>query len=205
MKNYIKEKLKWIVAGIALFIFTIILVLIIKDNLHPFDFTIFQALRKLENKTTTAILKFFSFIGGTIGVIVITLIFSICIKNKKIVQKTWLNLVLVVFANQTLKNIIDRPRPVWDKLSEASGYSFPSGHTMTAVAFYGLFIYFINQNIKNKKIKILLTIILAIIAIMIGVSRIYLGVHYASDVIAGGMLSIAYLIIFITLTEKKSI
>ena len=102
-----------------------------------------------------------------------------------------------------LKNIIQRPRPIEYRLIDETGYSFPSGHSMVSVAFYGLIIYFMYKSIKISKIKWLLISLLSIVIILIGTSRIYLGVHYTSDVIGGFLISISYLIIFITAFGEK--
>lgn len=68
---------------------------------------------------------------------------------------------------------------------------------MASLAFYGYLIYLICANVKNKKLKYTLSTILAILIFLIGLSRIYLGVHYASDVIAGLCFSVIYLIVMI--------
>ena len=85
---------------------------------------------------------------------------------------------------------------------EESSFSFPSGHAMASMAFYGLIIYFIDKNMKNEKLKKIISISLSILIFLIGISRIYLGVHYASDVIAGFAISIVYLILYITYILK---
>ena len=98
--------------------------------------------------------------------------------------------------------IIQRPRPEDFRLIEETGYSFPSGHSMASMAFYGLIIYFAFKYVKNKNAKIIICTILSLLVLLIGISRIYLGVHYASDVIAGFVLSIAYLVVYITIVLK---
>lgn len=73
---------------------------------------------------------------------------------------------------------------------------------MISMAFYGFLIYLIYKNVNNKYLKLSLIVMLSILIVMIGISRIYLGVHYTSDVCAGFLISISYLIIFINMTSK---
>ena len=83
-----------------------------------------------------------------------------------------------------------------------NGYSFPSGHAMAALGFYGFIIYLLWHMNLRKKVKIIFSVLLSILIILIGMSRIYLGVHYASDVFAGYLVSGAYLILYITLVKR---
>ena len=96
---------------------------------------------------------------------------------------------------------MQRPRPIEFRIIDENGYSFPSGHSMVSAAFYGFLIYLIYKNIKNKYLKWGLITILSLLIIFIGISRIYLGVHYTSDVLAGFLISISYLIIFTSLIK----
>ena len=85
---------------------------------------------------------------------------------------------------------------------EESSFSFPSGHAMASMAFYGLIMYYIYKYVKNKTVKNVICTILSILIFLVGVSRIYLGVHYVSDVIAGFLLSMVYLVLYITFVLK---
>lgn len=67
---------------------------------------------------------------------------------------------------------------------------------MVSMAFYGLLIYLIYTNVKNKYLKVILIVLLSLLIVMIGISRIYLGVHYTSDVLAGFLMAISYLIVY---------
>ena len=123
-------------------------------------------------------------------------------RSKKMSFSILLNLVIVTFLNIFLKNIIQRPRPDDFRLINETGYSFPSGHSMISMAYYGYLIYLIFKFVKNKKLKTFLITFLCILILTIGLSRIYLGVHYTSDVIAGFVLSVSYLIIYTSIIKK---
>lgn len=113
-----------------------------------------------------------------------------------------LNLIIVSVLNVVLKDILQRPRPTEYRIINESGYSFPSGHSMISMAFYGFIIYLTYKYVKNKYIKWGLITLLSILIITIGISRIYLGVHYTSDVLAGFLISISYLILYTNIINK---
>lgn len=151
---------------------------------------------------STPIAKFMTNFGGAIFVISLTTILFFVIKDKKIGISIITNLGIVTILNQIIKFIMQRPRPTEFRIIEETGYSFPSGHSMVSLAFYGYLIYLIYKYINNKHLKRTLIIILSVLICIIGVSRIYLGVHYTSDVLGGFLISFAYLIIYIELVNK---
>jgi len=124
------------------------------------------------------------------------------VKNKKYGICITSNLILVTAINLILKNIVERPRPNEFRIIDETGYSFPSGHSMASMAFYGLLIYFAYRYIENKKIRTVICTVLSLLIPLIGFSRIYLGVHYTSDVIAGFLVSTVYLILFTSIAPK---
>ena len=105
---------------------------------------------------------------------------------------------------ELLKFLIHRARPdAAFALIQESGYSFPSGHTVMSVIFYGMICYFIYQACKNKWQKIILLVATAILVFLIGYSRIYLGVHWVADVVAGWLVGFAILAFFVIMFERK--
>ena len=104
------------------------------------------------------------------------------------------NLAGSTLLNQALKFAIQRPRPdVALRLVEIGGFSFPSGHSMAAMAFFGLLIWIARRYVAHRGARFLLTAGLALVIVLVGFSRVYLGVHYASDVIGGFCASLIWL------------
>ena len=141
-------------------------------------------------------------IGSALALVSVAIVLLFVLKNKKIGICICVNLALITILNLILKNIVERPRPSNFQIISVSGYSFPSGHSMISEAFYGYLIYLIWRYFKNKKLKYLLMILLGIIVFIIGLSRVYLGVHYMSDVIAGFLISMAYLVVFSSVAKR---
>lgn len=152
--------------------------------------------RYLINDTVTPIAKVITQFGGPIIIVLLAICSSIYFSDKKITISIFLNLGLVGLINHVLKRIVQRPRPIEYRIIDERGYSFPSGHSMASMAFYGFLIYLIFKKVKNKKLKVFEIAILSLLIVLIGMSRIYLGVHYTSDVLAGFFLSIAYLVLY---------
>jgi membrane-associated phospholipid phosphatase len=102
-----------------------------------------------------------------------------------------------------LKLWFSRPRPLSPLLGPALGYSFPSGHAMSSMTFFGLIIYFLwKKKSLAPAVKYLLIFLLVVLIVIIGISRIYLRVHYASDVLAGYCVGVIWLFTSINLLDK---
>ena len=173
--------------------------------INTIDNAIYETIIKIMNSNITAIMIFISFLGSAITLITLALASIFLVKDKKYSKLIMLNLALSFILNRILKLIIARPRPPRLRLVIENGYSFPSGHSMVSFAFYGFLIYLINKNLKNKKIKYPLIILLSLLILLIGISRIYLGVHYVTDVLGGYIIGLIYLIVFIKVLKKKKI
>ena len=150
----------------------------------------------------TPIAKFITNFGGAIFLIILTILLLVVLKNKKVGLSICTNLVVVTILNQLLKRLLQRPRPTEFRIIEENGYSFPSGHSMVSMAFYGYLIYLIYRFVKNKYLKWISIVLLSLLICLIGISRIYLGVHYTSDVLGGFLISISYLVIYISVFNK---
>ena len=149
----------------------------------------------------TSVLKVITELGGVaFTVLAGVLIFMFC---KKIRWFVTFDLVGVTLINQVIKHIVRRPRPNILRLVEESGYSFPSGHSMVSMTFYGIIIYLVYKNVNDKYLKWLLITLLSLLILAIGFSRIYVGVHYFTDVVGGFLLGLAYLVIYVNIYNNK--
>lgn len=202
-KEFIKKNLKWVILFICLVGFLAIAEDVFNKEIMYGDIIGYKLISTfLISDFVTPIAKFITNFGGVIFLSVATILLLVLIKNKKIGLSILTNVVIITILNQILKRILQRPRPTEFRIVEETGYSFPSGHSMVSMAFYGYLIYLIYRYIKNKYIKWTLIIILSILICLIGISRIYLGVHYTSDVLGGFLLSISYLVVYISSIKK---
>lgn len=198
-------KRKYIII-ISFVLFLLLLVLYLSNNLNIIDTVIYNNIIKFKTTTLTNFMKIITFFASTKFIFCLVIIFFIISLFKKKIPFIINGLIIgETLLNNIIKIIVKRDRPTLINLVTETSYSFPSGHTMAAVVFYGFLIYLILKSNINKPIKILSISVLSIIIILIMVSRIYLGVHYFSDVLAGMFLSISYLLTMITILEKKEI
>ena len=202
-KEFIKKNLKWVVLFICLVGFLALAEDVFNKEIMNGDIIGYKLISTfLISDFVTPIAKFITNFGGAIFLSIATVMLFLLIKNKKIGLSIISNIVIITILNQLLKRILQRPRPTEFRIVEETGYSFPSGHSMVSMAFYGYLIYLIYRYIKNKYVKWTLITILSILICLIGISRIYLGVHYASDIIGGYLTSIIYMLIYIFAVDK---
>ena len=179
-----------------LILFLIVTVLVITNSIKPFDDSIYNLLISLRSDFVDNFFKFITKFGNTITVITGTILLLILLKkDDKVLLLS--SIISIVSTNQIIKHIIRRERPNHLRLIKQGGFSYPSGHAMVSIALYGILIYIVNKNIKNKVLRIILSILLILLIIGIGLSRIYVGVHYPSDILSGYILAIVILILII--------
>ena len=203
IKEITKKNFKWLVLFIALIGFLALAEDVFNKEIMNGDIIGYKIISTfLISDFATPIAKFITNFGGAIFLITLTVILVILIKNKKIGLSIFSNLIIITVLNQLLKRILQRPRPTEFRIIEETGYSFPSGHSMVSMAFYGYLIYLIYKYVENRYVKWISIVLFSILICSIGVSRIYLGVHYTSDVLGGFLVSISYLILFISTVNK---
>lgn len=187
-----------IVCIISFILFLVTVILITNENKY-FDNYIIN-LFKYKSDILTNIMKIITFLGSALSIILLTVLLIIVVKGKRNKILILINVIVTTLLNQLLKNVFQRGRPI-DSIIEESGYSFPSGHSMVSMAFYGFLIYLVYKS--NIKYKGLIVGLLSVLIVLIGISRIYLGVHYPTDVIGGFTLSLSYLLLFIDITKPN--
>ncbi len=200
MKKYIK----WIILAIILITLLLIMIFVKSGKIQTFDTTIYNIITYHTNPLLDNMFHAFTFFGSTIGIVLLCLLLLIIMKNKKMALTTVGCVGISTIINFITKITFQRERPVVRKLVEETTYSFPSGHTMAAASLYGILIFFIiHSNIEKKK-KVLFSTLLSMLILAVGISRIYLGAHFASDVLGGMLSSIAILIIFTNFFRNES-
>ena len=203
IKEFINKYLIWIILILCLFLFLYIIKLINADSISTFDNFIYNHVKKLINPNTTKFFKIVTELGNYTVMVPIIIIFYLFNKDKSFNRYFTINLISVFASNFIVKSIIRRDRPIDINLIIENGFSFPSGHSMVSFAFYGFLIYYLYHTDLKKPLKYSLMIFLSFIILLIGLSRIYLGVHYASDVIGGFLLAFIYLVIYIKFIYKR--
>jgi membrane-associated phospholipid phosphatase len=162
-----------------------------------FDFLVFDKVAILVNEPTTRFMQFITFFGNhkfLIPANLFLVVYFLFIKRHR-----WYSIKVPVIAIGgvllmfILKQLFNRARPLVPLLEPVQGLSFPSGHALMSMSFYGLLIFLVWENVSNQVWKWILSILLLVFILLIGFSRIYLRLHYFSDVIAGFAAGIIWL------------
>jgi membrane-associated phospholipid phosphatase len=182
--------------ALIVFIYAAREVFILKNFI--FDDDVFKALTPYITPGRTRFMNFITFLGKHDALIPLNILLIGYFIYKK---KKWFAIRITALALSSLllkfilKLYFQRARPDVPVIEKVGGYSFPSGHALIGVVFYGLVIFVIWHEVKQKWLKILLTVFFVVLILLIGFSRIYLRVHYASDVIAGFAVGFIWLVL----------
>jgi undecaprenyl-diphosphatase len=187
---------------VSLFIFIINSILVVTNCYQPIDELINLGVSLIRNSNVTEVIKVLTSFGDTNVIIMLNalLIIFIFFKKKYKLLVIPIASTLSGIINTGFKYLFSRPRPEGIALIAQGGFSYPSGHSAISVLFYGTIIYLLmKSDIKYKKVYITL---LTIMAVIIPLTRIYLGVHYLSDVIGGVSLGFSILSIILVIYDK---
>ncbi|WP_445671239.1 phosphatase PAP2 family protein [Paenibacillus sp. FSL K6-2862] len=195
-----------LLAALSLTVFALIALSISDNQIHRFDDNLIGWIQGMEAPGMTKWMQVFTWIGSGLPVIIITIISMVVLYLFLGHRRELLFLAAVIagsaLLNTLLKLAFQRARPTIHRIIEASGYSFPSGHSMAAFSLYGGLAFLIWKHIPTAIGRVLMIIVSAAFILTIGMSRIYLGVHYPSDVAGGYFLSGSWLAICIWFYQR---
>jgi undecaprenyl-diphosphatase len=181
-----------ILVGIIYFVFSLLVFFyftqaVIDKHLYSLDMQITTEVLAWRSPVLTMLMELLTSLGGQVPFILVSLgsIFLLIKKHRKEALLFSLALSIGTLIGLFFKYVIGRPRPEVLHLTSELTPSFPSSHAMNAFIFCALLSYFSFHFFRNKKVTVLLTVLSMIYVLVVGFSRVYLGVHYFSDVVAG--------------------
>jgi undecaprenyl-diphosphatase len=167
------------------------------ENENRFDQVVFGWIAPMINPATTSVMKAITFFGSSpflFPAYVLLILYFLFWKKER-----WFSLEIAAIGIAgtillfSLKSVFHRHRPPNQLVQTVNSFSFPSGHAFSAFTFFGLLIYILWKHQMNPVLRLLLTALFFLIACAIALSRVYLRVHYPSDVVAGFCLCVVWL------------
>ena len=199
---------KTVAIGLLSILLIILLFLIETNSIESFDISIYNLIALTINENLTNFFRFMTFLGEGVsiaGFCVLALIITFVLKKRDMGLIIAGCVAFNSLFSEGIKRIIQRPRPEILRLIDESSYSFPSSHAVASVSLCGILIYFILRSKWDRNVKIAISTLLVLFPLLIGISRIYLGVHNASDVLGGAIIAMILLLIEISIIEKKEL
>ncbi len=178
---------------------------VLEDRLERFDSSAIGFFETLQTSTLDVIYTSVTHMGSVWFVTSLSVVVILSLWFKA--RDKWATLFFIIAVGGTgaltwlLKQVYERGRPSINEAIDAIGFSFPSGHSMGSLVFYGFLIYLIVRSQQNKVIKIGFSMALGLLILLIGTSRIYLGAHFPSDIIAGYIAGTIWLTLCILVLE----
>ena len=198
------KKKRGVIFAAGLVLFVLLAILMVTGNLQWFDDPIREWVYSIRNPALTEVLKVITYMGNWQTITLLCIVLLLFRKTRlRYGVPVSAGAIFVTIFNRIIKLIFKRPRPEESlHLIDEGGYSFTSGHSITSMVVFGLLIYLVRKYVRNRKAANILTAALAVPWIFIGLSRIYMGVHFPSDVLAGWALGAAVLVGIIVIVEK---
>lgn len=195
---------EWIIIGGALLCFAYVAYQVSSGRILSFDETITHWVYTHRTPLLNSIWIPITYLGNwqTITLLGILLLLYKGTRKNIGIPFTIISLSSTVLY-KVVKTVFQRPRPdIAVRIIEQGGFSFPSGHSMNGIVCFGILIYLIRRYCRNRKLADGLTAFLILLIAAIGFSRVYVGVHYPTDIIGGWSLGLAYLLAAIYIFEK---
>lgn len=172
-------------------------------HLKAADDAICKVIYSLQCPFFTGFFKVMTNMVHPVVMLIVSMTMIHILRQRQYLVALFVNLVLAVLLNLSAKGWIMRERPPLEqRLIAEGGYSFPSGHAMLAATFYGFIIFLIWETKKNRTFKVAGTVICLAIILLVALSRIYLGVHYPTDVAGGFLAGVIYLIMYTSVARR---
>ena len=194
----VRDNVKTLVLLVAALVFVWLLGEVASGEIMRLDTLAYELfVERLRSDALTPFMEAFTSLASVVVLAVMAAVIAALAPGKAPGWCVAVNLVCVVLLNTVLKVIVQRPRPDGFRLISETGYSFPSGHSMVSMAFFGLLIWMVWRYHRKDVMRIVWCVVFGLVIAMVGISRIYLGVHYASDVLAGFCVSLVWLIFYV--------
>ena len=191
---------KWLIAALCLIGFAVIAFNL--ERMTALDSAVYGVVSGWISPGATAFFVGCTSLVGPILLLIVSFTLVIFLPRKEYRIPLLVNLSAAILLNIGLKHVFTRARPVdVVHIATETGYSFPSGHSMAATCFYGFLIYLVWRLCTNKALRAAVVALLSAVIALVCLSRVYLGVHYFSDVLAGMLLSVCYLVLFTSLVN----
>jgi undecaprenyl-diphosphatase len=172
---------------------------VLEGETRHFDEVTRAAVHQLASPLLTTIMRGLSFIGSTLALTIGTIIVVVRFALLKWRREAILFPITMAGAgllNVTLKLAFKRPRPVpFFNLTAPETYSFPSGHSLTSACFFGALAAILTARVKSRRVRVIVWVVCTSMFVLIGLSRIYLGVHHTTDVIAGFAAALIWILV----------
>ncbi|PEO00723.1 phosphoesterase [Bacillus cereus] len=195
--------------GLLFAVFSIVAWRVHAGGVTVMDTYVRGLVKGLQTESSLTFFSYFTKLGSAIG-IAATLVISLLVFWKKRYYAAMIvypmGILITHLVNKGIKEIVKRERPSLNKALDALGYSFPSGHAMLSIMTFGFLAYIIAANLKSIAGKCVITILMGIVILSIGLSRVILNVHYPTDILAGycvgGILLVIAIYYHRLLTER---
>ncbi|QST01271.1 phosphatase PAP2 family protein [Pontibacillus sp. ALD_SL1] len=201
-KSLIILLIGFVTIGMAVYLFAELAEQVIAEEKFAFDQMVTDWVRDIQAPWLGTMFGWITELGSVMLLTVASILFALFIyfftkKSRWVIVYFAINMLGISLLTKVLKLLFERQRPEVLQQYDGTGFSFPSGHTTGSMVFYGFMIYMVSTTKWKKSIRYVLNTILGLLIFLIGFSRVYLGVHFPTDILAGFAFGISWLFVCI--------